>query len=66
MSQETISIQRIKEKATAAEHDEPELKPEFIERMKRIMKQRSIRVKDFARRYEPKKDVRTRYQARGR
>lgn len=31
--------------------DEPELRPEFIEKMKKIQKQRSIRVKDFAGRY---------------
>jgi len=33
------------------EFEEPELKPEFIEKMKRIVKQPSIRVKDFAKRY---------------
>lgn len=31
--------------------DEPELKPEFIEKMERIAKQKSIRVDDFAKRY---------------
>ena len=31
--------------------DEPELKPEFIEKMKKIQKQKSIKVKDFAKRY---------------
>ena len=30
---------------------EPELKPEFIQKMEEIKKQRSIRVKDFAARY---------------
>jgi mannitol/fructose-specific phosphotransferase system IIA component len=35
------------------EFEEPELKPEFIEKMKRIEKQPSIRVKDFAKRYAP-------------
>jgi len=30
---------------------DPELHPEFIEKMKRIEKQKSIRVKDFAKRY---------------
>ena len=33
------------------EEDEPELRPEFIERIKLIEKQKSIRVKDFAKRY---------------
>lgn len=33
------------------EEDEPELRPEFIEKMKRIQKQKSISVKDFAARY---------------
>ena len=31
--------------------DEPELKPEFIEKIGRIAKQKSIRVDDFAKRY---------------
>lgn len=31
--------------------NEPELRPEFIEKMKRISKQKSIRVKDFAEKY---------------
>jgi len=31
--------------------DEPELRPEFIEKMKEIQKQKSIRVKDFAKHY---------------
>mgnify|MGYP001611948576 FL=1 len=31
--------------------DEPELKPEFIERMRQIARQKSIRVDDFAKRY---------------
>ena len=31
--------------------DEPELKPEFIEKMGQITKQKSIRVDDFAKRY---------------
>ena len=30
---------------------EPELKPEFIKKIKQIQKQKSIRVKDFAKRY---------------
>lgn len=30
---------------------EPELRPEFIEKMKEIQKQKSVRVKDFAGRY---------------
>lgn len=30
---------------------EPELRPEFIEKMKKIQKQRSIKVEDFAKRY---------------
>ena len=33
------------------EENEPELRPEFIEKIKRIEKQKSIRVKDFAKRY---------------
>ncbi len=33
------------------EEDEPELRPEFIEKMKKISKQKSIRVDDFAKRY---------------
>ncbi|MCK4589519.1 MAG: DUF2683 family protein [Nanoarchaeota archaeon] len=33
------------------EAGEPELKPEFIEKIKQIQKQKSIRVKDFAKRY---------------
>ena len=31
--------------------NEPQLKPEFIEKMKQIQKQKSIRVNDFAERY---------------
>jgi hypothetical protein len=31
--------------------NEPELKPEFIEKMKKLRKEKSIRVKDFAERY---------------
>ena len=30
---------------------EPELRPEFIQKIKQIKKQKSIRVKDFAKRY---------------
>ncbi len=33
------------------EEDEPELRPEFIEKMRQIQKQKSIRVKNFAKRY---------------
>ena len=33
------------------EEDEPELRPEFIKKIKQIEKQKSIRVKDFAKRY---------------
>lgn len=33
------------------QEDEPELKPEFIEKMKRIQKQKSIRVRNFSERY---------------
>ena len=33
------------------EQNEPELRPDFIEKMKRIQKQKSIKVKDFAKRY---------------
>lgn len=31
--------------------NEPELKPEFIEKMKKIRKEKSIKVDDFAERY---------------
>ena len=34
------------------EEGEPELRPEFIEKIKQIEKQKSIRVKDFSKRYE--------------
>ncbi len=37
--------------------DEPELRPEFIQKMKRIEKQKSIHVADFAKRYGLKADV---------
>lgn len=51
--------QRLKDKAEAIEFivheyvklEEPELKPEFVEKIKRIEKQPSIRVKDFSKRY---------------
>jgi len=33
------------------EENEPELKPEFIQKMREIEKQKSIRVDDFAKRY---------------
>jgi len=34
------------------EHEnEPELRPDFIDKMKRIQKQKSVRVADFAERY---------------
>jgi len=33
------------------EFEEPELRPEFVEKMKQIEKQPSIRVKDFRKRY---------------
>ncbi len=33
------------------EEDEPELRSEFIEKIKKIEKQKSIRVKDFSKRY---------------
>ena len=33
---------------------EPELRPEFIEKMKKISKEKSIRVNDFAKRYHIK------------
>ena len=47
--------------------DEPELKPEFIERIKKIQKQKRIRVKDFAKRYGLEwKNVRTQHQTRSR
>lgn len=31
--------------------NEPELRPEFIEKMKKIKKEKNIRVDDFAKRY---------------
>ena len=34
--------------------NEPDLRPEFIEKIKKIQKQKSIHVKDFAKRYELK------------
>jgi len=34
------------------DEEEPDLKPEFIAKIKKIEKQKSIRVKDFAKRYE--------------
>ncbi len=33
------------------QEEEPELRPEFIAKMRRIEKQKNIRVKDFAKRY---------------
>lgn len=33
------------------QEEEPELRPEFIAKMREIEKQRGIRVKDFAKRY---------------
>ncbi len=33
------------------EENEPELRPEFIEKIKQIEKQKSTRVKDFAKKY---------------
>ena len=35
----------------AEQQGEPELKPEFVEKMRRISRQKSIPVKDFAARY---------------
>ncbi|MBI4438910.1 DUF2683 family protein [Candidatus Woesearchaeota archaeon] len=35
---------------------EPELRPEFIEKMKRISRQKSIKVDDFASRYGLKRN----------
>ena len=32
--------------------DEPALRPDFIKKMKRISKEKSIRVDDFAKRYD--------------
>jgi len=37
--------------------DEPELQPKFIDKMKKIQKQKSIRVNDFVKRYGLNKDV---------
>ena len=36
--------------------DEPDLRPEFIEKIEKIKKEKSIRVKDFAKRYGLDKD----------
>lgn len=33
------------------DENEPELRPEFIEKIKKIQKQKSVRVDDFAKRY---------------
>ena len=33
------------------QEEEPELRPDFIEKMRKIEKQKSIRVKDFEKRY---------------
>lgn len=33
------------------EYEEPDLKPEFVEKVKKIRKQKSIKVKNFAGRY---------------
>ncbi len=39
------------------EMEEPELRPEVIENMKKIAKQKKIRVDDFAKRYGIKEEV---------
>lgn len=44
------AIQLVVEKYIEDEN-EPELRPEFIEKIKQIEKQKNIRVKDFAKRY---------------
>ena len=41
------------------DEEEPDLKPEFIAKIKKIEKQKSIRVKDFAKHFELKQNVRT-------
>jgi hypothetical protein len=38
-------------RAYAEEILEPELRPEYVEKLKRIEKERSIRVRSFAKRY---------------
>lgn len=38
--------------------EEPALRPDFIEKFRKVRGQKSIRVKDFARRYGLKADVR--------
>ena len=38
---------------------EPEFRPEFVEEMKRIHKEKSVPVKDFAARFGLKRDVRS-------
>ncbi len=52
----------LKDKGEAITHviekyiaDEPELKPSFLKKMEKIKKQRSIKVKDFGKRYGIKK-----------
>lgn len=47
----TKAIQFVVEKYIE-EQDEPELKPEFLKKMKQIEMQKSIRVKDFAKKYK--------------
>jgi len=44
------AIELVVDKYIEAE-EEPDLKPEFIEKMKKIERQRSIKVEDFSRRY---------------
>jgi len=41
---------------------DPELRPDFVRKMHRVAKERSIRVRDFAKRYGIE-DVRTGHQA---
>lgn len=36
---------------------EPELRPEFIEKMKRVQKEKTIKIKDFRKHFGLKKDV---------
>ena len=44
------AVEFVVEKYIEAE-EEPELKPEFIEKIKEIEKQKSIKVDDFSKRY---------------
>jgi hypothetical protein len=50
LNDKSKAIQLVVNKFIEAEN-EPELRPEFIEKMNKIQKQKSIKVKDFDSRY---------------